>query len=50
MKALATITYTSVVSKMTVRIFLMIATFNNLEVKLESILNAYVQALVTEKC
>ena len=40
-------TYASVVSRETVRIALMIATFNELEVKLGDILNAYVQAPVT---
>ena len=48
-KAPATITYASVVSRETVRIALMIATLNDLEVKLENILNAYVQAPVTDK-
>ena len=45
----ATITYASVVSGQTVRTALMIATLNDLEVKLGNILNAYVQAPVTEK-
>ena len=48
-KAPATIMYASIVSKETVRIVLMIATLNDLEVKLDNILNAYVQAPVTEK-
>ena len=48
-KALATITYASIVSRETVRIAMMIATLNDLEVKLGNILNAYVQAPVTEK-
>ena len=48
-KAPASITYTSIVSRETVRIALMIATLNDLEVKLGDILNAYVQMLVTEK-
>ena len=45
----ATITYASVVSRETVRTALMIATLNDLEVKLDDILNADVQAPVTEK-
>ena len=48
-KALVTIMYTSMVSRVTVRIALMIATLNDLEVKSGNILNAYVQAPVTEK-
>ena len=48
-KAPATITYASIVSRETVRIALMIATHNDLEIKLGDILNAYVQAPVTEK-
>ena len=48
-KALATITYAIVVSRETVRIVLMIAALNDLEVKLGNILNAYVQAPVAEK-
>ena len=47
--ALATITYASVVSCETVRMTLMIAAFNDLEVKSGNILNAYVQAPVTKK-
>ena len=47
-EALATITYASIVSRETARIALMIATLNDLEVKLGDILNAYVQAPVTE--
>ena len=43
------IAYASIVSRETVRIALMIATLNDLEVKSGNILNAYVQALVTEK-
>ena len=46
---LATITYANVVSRETVRIALMIATLDDLEVKSGNILNAYVQAPVTEK-
>ena len=48
-KALATITYASIVSKETVKIVLMIAFSNDLEVKSGDILNAYVQAPMTEK-
>ena len=44
-KALATITYASVVSRIT----LMIITINDLEVNMGNILNAYVQAPVAEK-
>ena len=48
-EAPSTITYASVVSRETVRIALMIATINDLEIKLGTILNAYVLAPVTEK-
>ena len=48
-KAPATIMYASVVSRETVRMALMIAALNDLEVKSGNILNAYVQAPVTEK-
>ena len=48
-KAPATIMYGSVVFAVTVRIALMIAALNYVEVKLGNILNAYVQAPVTEK-
>ena len=48
-KAPTTIMYASIVSREPVRIALMIAALNNLEVKLGNILNAYVQAPVTEK-
>ena len=48
-KALASIMYASIVLRETIRIALMIATLNDLEVKLGKILNAYVQAPVTEK-
>ena len=41
-KAPATITYASVVSREMVRIAPIIATLNDLEVKLGSILNAYI--------
>ena len=47
--AMATITYASVLSWETVKIAQMISALNVLEVKLGNILNAYVQALVTEK-
>ena len=48
-KAPATITYASNIFRETVRKALMIATLNDLEVKLYGILNAYVQVPVTEK-
>ena len=48
-KAPATITYASVVSRETVRIALMIATLNDHEIKSGNILNAYVQAPVSEE-
>ena len=48
MEALATVMYASIVSRETVRIALMIASLNYLEVKSSGILNAYVQATVTE--
>ena len=48
-KAPATIMHASIVSRETVRITLIIATLNDLEVKLGDILNAYAQAPVTEK-
>ena len=48
-EAPATIMYASIVSTETVRISLMIAALNDLEVKSGDILNAYVQASVTEK-
>ena len=47
--ALSTILYASIVSKETVRIALMIAALNDLEVKSGDIINAFVQALVTER-
>ena len=46
---LATIAYASIMSRVTVRISLMISALNDLEVKLGDILNAYVQAPVTKK-
>ena len=48
-RALATITYSSIVSRGTIRIALMIAALNDLEVKLGDIFNAYAQIPVTEK-
>ena len=45
----ATITYASVVSRETVRIALLMAALNDLEVKAGDVLNAYVTAPVTEK-
>ena len=48
-KAKATVTYANVVSRETVRIAQMMAALNDLEVKSGDILNAYVQAPVTEK-
>ena len=48
-KALATTMYASIVSRETVRIALIIAAFNDLEIKLGDILNVDVQAQVTEK-
>ena len=49
-KALTTIKYASKVSRETVRIALMMATLKDFEVKLDNILNAYVQAPVTKSC
>ena len=48
-EALATIMNTSIVSRETVRIALMISAHNDLDVKSGDILNGYVQAPVTEK-
>jgi hypothetical protein len=48
-KAPTTITYTSVVSCETVRIALLMAALNDLEVKIGNVLNAYITAPVTEK-
>jgi hypothetical protein len=42
-------TYTSVVSRETIRIALTIATLNDLEVKVADILNAYISAPIKEK-
>ena len=47
--AQATIMYTNIVLRETVRIALMIPTLNDIDVKLGDILNAYVQAPVREK-
>ena len=44
-----TITYASIVSRKTVRIALLMAALNDLEVKVGDVLNAYVTAPVTEK-
>ena len=48
-EALATTTYFSVESLETVRMSLMIAALNDLEVKSDDILNAYLQATLKEK-
>ena len=48
-KTLATIIYASAVSSKTVTIALMVAALNDLEVKSDGILNAYVQLLLIEK-
>ncbi len=48
-KAPATITYASVDSCETVRIALLMAALNDLEVKVGDVLNAYITALITEK-
>ncbi len=48
-KTPATITYASVVSRETVRIALLMAALNDLEVKIGNVLNAYITAPVTEK-
>ena len=48
-KAPATIIYASVESRETVRIALMFATLNDLEVKSFNTLNVHIQASVTEK-
>ena len=48
-KAPATITYDSVVSRDTIRVALMIASLDDLEVKSDDILNVYIQAPVTKK-
>ena len=49
MKAIETITSVTFISKETVKTELMIAALNDLEMKTTDILNAYVQAPVTEK-
>jgi hypothetical protein len=48
-RAPATITYASVVSRETVRIALMLAALNDLQVKVEDVLNAYINAPTKEK-
>jgi len=48
-KALATITYASVVSQETMHLALTIAALNDLEVKVCNVLNAYITAPVKEK-
>jgi len=48
-EAPATITYASVVSRETVRIALLMAALNDLEVKIGNVLNAYITAPVTKK-
>jgi hypothetical protein len=48
-KAPATITYASVVSCETVRIALLMATLNDLNVKVGDVLNAYITAPITKK-
>jgi hypothetical protein len=48
-KAPATITYASVVSRETIRIALLIAAFNDLNVKAGDVLNAYITAPITKK-
>ncbi len=48
-KAPATITYASVVSRETVRLALTFASLNDLEVKVDNVLNAYITAPVKEK-
>ena len=49
-KVLTTITYASVVPRVMVRIALVIAALIDHHVKSSDILNAYVQAYVTERC
>ncbi len=44
-----TITYASIVSHETVRLALMIAALNDLEVKVGDVLNAYITAPITDK-
>ena len=48
-KAPASITYASVVTRETVRIALMLAALNDLEVKAGDVLNAYLTAQILEK-
>jgi hypothetical protein len=48
-KAPATITYASVVSRETIRIALLMAALNDLNVKVGDVLNAYITAPITKK-
>ncbi len=48
-KAPATITYASVVSRETIRITLLMAALNDLNVKVGDVLNAYTTASITKK-
>jgi len=48
-EAPTTITYTSVVSRETIRIALLMAALNDLDVKVGDVLNAYITAPITEK-
>ena len=48
-EAPVTMTYASVVVRDTVRIVLLLATLNDLDVKVGDVLNAYITAPVTEK-
>jgi hypothetical protein len=48
-KATAIITYASVVSRKTIRIALLMAALNDLNVKVGDVLNAYITAPMTEK-
>jgi hypothetical protein len=48
-EAPATITYASVVSREIVRIALLIAALNDLNVKVRDVLNAYITAPITKK-
>ena len=48
-KALATITYASVVSRETIHIALLMAALSDLNVRVGDALNAYITAPITEK-
>ncbi len=48
-KAPTTITYTSLVSRETVRIALLMAALNDLNIKVGDVLNTYITAPITEK-